>query len=59
MGVDVVPPSGDLAMQVGNAVDDRHQISSLTQQGSTGPLVKHRSIVTAWTGQTCGGGLAY
>src|SRR3954471_4840868 len=35
MGVDVVPPSGDLAMQVGNAVDDRHQISSLTQQGST------------------------
>jgi hypothetical protein len=29
MGVDVVPPGGDLAMQVGNAVDDRHRISSL------------------------------
>jgi len=28
MGVDVVPPGGDLAVQVGNAVDDRHQISS-------------------------------
>ena len=28
MGMNVVPPGGDLAMQVGNAVDDRHRISS-------------------------------
>ena len=26
MGVQVVPPGGDLAMQVGDAVDDRHLI---------------------------------
>jgi hypothetical protein len=34
MGVDVVPPGGNLAMQVGNAVDDRHRISS-SHGGST------------------------
>jgi hypothetical protein len=37
MGVDVVPPSGDLAMQVGNAVDDRHQISSSHSRGRPRP----------------------
>jgi hypothetical protein len=26
--MDVAPPRGDLAMQVGNAVDDRHRIYS-------------------------------
>jgi hypothetical protein len=25
----VAPPSGDLAMEIGNAVDDRHQVGSL------------------------------
>ena len=28
MGVQVVPPSCDIAVQVGNAVDDRHQDGS-------------------------------
>ena len=27
MGVDVPPPSGDLGMQIGDAIDDRHRIS--------------------------------
>ena len=29
MGMDVVPPGGDLAMQVGYAIDDRHRNGSL------------------------------
>ena len=57
MGVDVVPPGGDLAMQVGDAVDDRHRISS--SHGGVEPEPRSSNIgrsSTAWTGQTCGGG---
>jgi hypothetical protein len=28
MGVEVAPPCGDIAMQVGDAIDDRHQVGS-------------------------------
>jgi hypothetical protein len=28
MGVQVAPPGGDIAMQVGDAIDDRHQDGS-------------------------------
>ena len=39
MGVQVVPPGGDLVMQVGNAVDDRHQDSPRTPSiAKIGPM---------------------
>src|SRR6266511_3949502 len=54
MGVDVMPPGGDLAVHGGNAVDDRHQVIPRGASGRTlnisrsGPLGQIKPAVAAY-----------
>src|SRR5207245_7872991 len=51
VSVDIAPPGGNLAMQVGNAVHDRHLLSPRMTQSRLKDIMSWQA---ACTGRTCG-----